>query len=255
MTDTPLDHLHQDMLKQDSEDSRRRYFSRFLATQILLALEKPAGETISPKTLEVEGDILALAFDSEARLAGFADTEHYVSMSGRDLAGLLKAGELGLGLNLAGEGYPLHLSPQDVVWLTEQSAQEADQVEDRVTELGPPGDLSDGLLDALDQRLASMKGLATSAFLVRVQRDKSDARLLLLLTGALPAMRGQIAGHIAEALAIRNVQEALDVGFADPGDPLLMAAVRHGLRIDLPQLEASAPKPPGSDPDTPPRLH
>lgn len=254
MCETPLDRLHIAMIKTADERSRRRYFSEFLATDIVLALEKPADQTLSPKTLVVGADTLALAFDTEKRLAGFGQTHHYAVMAGRDLVELLKDSGLGLGLNLAGEGHALHLAPSHIQWLSQQNADPAN-VEEKITVIGPPGDVSGKLLDVLHRRLTSLAALAEAGFLVTTEQESGEGQLLLLLCGVPLQMRAQFAGHIAEALALENVDVALDVGFAEPGDPLLMAAARHGLQIEMPSPIKPTIAAPGSDPDKPPKLH
>lgn len=251
---TPLDQDHARMMAApEDEGPRRAYFARFAASDLLLLLEGPASETIHPRTVSVEGEEVALAFDTALRLASFdARSSDFVSLPGRDLAAMLAGAGLGLGLNLGGEGAAMHLSASDLAWIAEQvPAMEASDIAS--ARIGPPKGASEALLGALDARLATMAGLATAAHLVTVEEGEGAQRLLLVFEGTPPPFRAQVAGHVAEALKIAAIDTALDVSFGEPGAPILLAAVRHGLRFDLPMPEQ--PAAPGSDPEKPPRLH
>ena len=253
--DTPLDALQRAMeAAPDDEVARRSYFARLLAQELVLLLDAPPGRTVSPRLVEIDGQMLALAFDGEARLAAFAGAADYAALSGRDLAALLAGHGLGLGLNLGGEGAPLHLAAQDVAWLAEQGV-DAQPDSGRIAEIMPPRPLTAELLAVLDARLATLAGLAEAAYLVGARMADGQAVLLLVVTGAAPSARARIAGSIAEALRVAAMERPLDVVFAGPGDPLLLPALRHGIRIDLPGPEAPEPVAPGSDPSKPPRLH
>ena len=250
---TPLDQDHARMMSAPEDETlRRAYFARLAATDLLLLLDDPAKETIRPRTVTVEGEEVALAFDTALRLASFGgQSSDFVSLPGRDLAAMLAGASLGLGLNLGGEGAAMHLSSADLGWIAEQVPPlETDDV--ATARIGPPARASETLLQTLDARLATMGGLARAAHLVSVEEGEGAARLLLVVEGTPPPFRAQVAGHVAEALRIAAIDLPLDVSFGEPGAPILLAAIRHGFRFDLPTPDR--PKAPGSDPDKPPRL-
>ena len=112
MMETPLDRAHAAMMSApEDEGARLRYFGVFAGTEFALLLTGPPGEMVDLKTLEVEERTLALAFDSEVRLAEFvegaADT---LTLTGSDLADLLAGTGLGLGVNLGPSGAPMELT-------------------------------------------------------------------------------------------------------------------------------------------------
>lgn len=252
---TPLDALHAAMVADpDNETPRRAYFARLLASDLVLALDGPAADTAAPRLLEVEGHRVALAFDSEARFAEIGGAPDYLAMTGRELAAILAGAGLGLGLNLASDGAALHLAPDDVNWLAQQGGDAREEAA-KITSVGPPVSAPQDLLSTLDARLATLTGLAEAAFLVTIEREDGASSLVLICAGTPPPLRAQVAGNIAEALRVGGFELGLDVAFADPGDPLLPPAHRHGLRFDVPRPEAAAPSAPGSNPDKPPRLH
>ena len=206
------------------------------------------------KTLEVEERTLALAFDSEVRLAEFvegaADT---LTLTGSDLADLLAGTGLGLGVNLGPSGAPMELTPDNLDWILEEAPPEVGEAEGAIDAVHRPDNVPPGLLEALDARLATLPGQAEAAYLVAAKGEEVDT-LLLVITGAHPAKRSAVAGQIAEGLRFSDVDSPLDITFADPGDPLLLAVARHGIRFDVPK-DGGSQMPPGSDPDKPPRLH
>ena len=71
------------------------------AELFLLLTEEPLGDTIEPALFDLEEGRVALAFDTEARLAAFAEgPAPYAALPGRVVAQFLSGQKLGLGLNV-----------------------------------------------------------------------------------------------------------------------------------------------------------
>lgn len=242
----------------DGPEAERAFYGELAATELYLALDGEAdGETVTPQLFSVEGGSFVLVFDREERLSAFAEGPvAHAALSGRALAAMLAGQGVGLALNPEVTEASLLLGPEAVDWLAEALGPGPDEVEDRVQEVGPPGTVPEGLLTALDRRLATAMGRARSAYLVSATVEAGGRGHLLAFVDPVPGAEGALATLVQEALIFSGVDAGtLDVAFVAAQDPVAARLARVGLRFDLPQPEApAAPQPPGSDPDRPPRL-
>ncbi|MEM7753383.1 MAG: SseB family protein, partial [Pseudomonadota bacterium] len=102
-------------------------------------------------------------------------------------------------------------------------------------------------------KLASARGLARMAYLVAVTYPGGRPGHMLAFIAPTPGAEGALANAISEVLVFSGIEAGtLDVAFFAPTDPIAAKLAKHGLRFDLPQVEAM--KPPGSDPTKPPKL-
>lgn len=256
---TPLDTAHAEMQTDPDNDSlRMRFFERLVDAELYLLLEAEAsGDVVTPRLVEMGDQRLVLVFDRDARLAEFAgDIAPHATLSGRALAQMLTEEGLGLFLNPEVAPSSFALDAAGVAWLTDIIAQGPEAREDRLTELHPPHDLPEILLQALDQKLATAEGLAQAAFLVRTTNIDGGVGHMLAFLGALPEAEQALAQAVSEALTFSGIEMGtLDVGFFDGSHPLVEGLTRAGLRFDLPQphspLQQAAP---GLDPERPPIL-
>jgi hypothetical protein len=256
---TPLDVAHAAMeAAPDDEGARLRFYERLAASELCLLLAREAeGDRIEPAVFAPEGGTCVLAFDSEARLAAFAEgAAPYAALSGRALAGMLAGQGMGLGLNLGVAPSAILLPAGAMEWLAEMLAEAPAEVAARPVELRVPKGLPEAVLRALDARLAGMAGMARAAWLVSARYEDGAQGHLLGFVGAVPGAEGALARAVSEVLAFSGLEAAaLDVGFFEASDPVLARMAACGLRFDLPEAEArSAPAAPGSDPEKPPRL-
>jgi hypothetical protein len=256
---TPLDAAHAAMeAAPEDEAARLRFYERLAASELCLLLEREAeGDSIDPVVIAPEGQNCVLVFDSEARLAAFAEgTAPYAALSGRALAMMLAGQGMGLGLNLGVAQSAILLPPEAVDWLAGMLAEAPEEVAARPVEFRVPGGLPEAMLRALDARLAGMAGMARAAWLVAVRYEGGAQGHLLGFVGAVPGAEGALARAVSEVLVFSGLEAAaLDVGFFEASDPVLARMAGCGLRFDLPEVEARpAPVAPGSDPERPPRL-
>ena len=70
------------------------------------------------------------------------------------------------------------------------------------------------------------------------------------------AVPDRVLGAVSEALVFSGIEAgALDVAFLDADDPAAARLAKVGLGFEIPEREGvESPRPPGSDPDRPPRL-
>ncbi len=257
---TPLDDAHAAMTAAPDEDGARLAFHDRLASSelyLLLTREPEPGAALDPRLFETSQGTFVLAFDRLERLSDFAEgSAPYAALSGRVLAGMLAGNGVGLALN-PGVAPSSYLMPPDAVsWLHETLADAPDELEARPAEIAAPGDLPDRLLTALDAKLASARGLARMAYLAAVTWDSGARGHLLAFVDATPGAEGALARAVREALVFSGLEAgSLDVAFFAAPEPVTARLARVGLRFDLPRFEAATtPAPPGSDPETPPRL-
>jgi len=255
---TQLDTAHAAMETGD-DTARLRFYEHLAQTELHLLLRAEAAtDTLSPEVFAVEGVDYVLAFDTLDRLSGFVGrAAEHASLPGRALVRMLVTRGLGLGLNLEAPSSML-LPPDAMGWLAQTLDHAPEQAELKLQELRAPGQLPDGLLTALDARLARMAGLARAAYLAGATYPGGARGHILVIEGAQTDAEPALAQAVSEALTFSGVEAgALDVAFV-PADAALVARLGPvALRFDLPKVAATEPAPrkaPGSDPDTPPRL-
>ncbi|WP_298920736.1 SseB family protein [uncultured Roseobacter sp.] len=259
---TPLDLAHAAMEAAPADDAARlRFYERLAASELFLMLAQEAvgDEQISPEVFDLGEARYVLVFDREDRLAEFAgQVVPYVALSGRVLSGMLAGEGLGLGVNLEVAPSAILLPESAVTWLHETLGHLPDEVEATIAQVHPPTGLPEALITAIDSKLATAMGLAQCAYLVGTTDDAGKRGHLLGFLGAIPEAQDALARAAAEALTFSGLEAgAMDVGFFRASDPMARRMETAGLRFDLPQLQARAPTaviPPGSDPETPPKL-
>ena len=236
---TALDDLAVTPFHDADAPLRARMLSRLADTELAVALlREPAGDEVALRMFPLEGGEVALACDSEDRLADFfgAPTP-YAAMPGRVLAGLLKGAGAGLLVN-PGAPSEMLLDAGLLDWLTGALAGAPEEAEARLRLVAPAPEVLEALAEPLAARLADMRGLASGAALVGV----AGGGHLLVLAGTDPARQPAVAKALAEALAFLPPQPGgVDVSFAETPPPA------GALRFDmtLPEAPAPAPKPKG----------
>lgn len=255
---TALDRAHSEM--ETGATGRLRFFAVLAETELFLLLEREAeGDAIEPRLFPVEGGDVALAFDTEARLAEFAGGVAYAALPGRVLVELLATQGLGLGLNLDVAPSSTLLPAEALDWLTRTLGVDAPSERDeRISELRPPDELPHPLTDALAERLVGAAGRADRAFLAGVQYAGGGSGHLLAILGARPRDEPALARAVSEALTFSGVEEgALDVVFLAADHPLATRLGAVAMRFDIPSPappRREPPAAPGSDPSRPPKL-
>lgn len=256
MSDTALDQAHQAMIKAPENDQLRlEFFGKLASAELFLFLETEASDDqVEPQIFETEDGSFVLAFDREDRLADFAgNAVPYAALSGRALVNLLNGSELGVLLN-AGFPSSVAITPDALHWMWKTLSSPPEQNLGKIKEISAPR-TSQRLLGALDGALANAVGLAKSAYLASATYEDGTNALLLAVLNAKPGAETSLANAIQEALMFSENQEPLDVVFISPDTPILGLLEKHGLRFDLPTTSAAQPpKPPGLDPNTPPKL-
>ncbi len=254
MADTPLDAAHAAMEAAPGDDAARlRFYERLVEGEVILLLAaEPRGTVIEPKVFALEDGPVVAGFDREDRLAAFLDAPApYAALPGRSAVTLLAQRGLGLGLNLGVAPSSILLPAAAVAWLAGVLGAEPQAVPVTPDAIGRPEGVPDGLLAALEGKLARMAGLARAAYLLGAAAgDGSRGHLLAFLDPAAGAER-VLARAVAEAVVFSGLDAAaLDVGFFAAADPVAARIARAGLRIDLAVPEAAAPP----RADAPPRL-
>ena len=257
---TPLDAAHAAMEAAEADAARLRFYGLLADTELCVLLEREAeGETLSPQVFPLAEGPVVLAFDSEDRLAAFAEgPAPYAALPGRVLAGLLAGQGLGLGLNLGVAPSSTLLAPDAVAWLAGMVEAAPEELAARPDEIGPPDGLPDAVRAALLAALARARGIASAAWLAGVRYGDGRAGFLLAFIGTRPGAQEALARAAGGAVGFADAAPlSLDVTFLAEDDPAVARLARVAERIDLsPPAPAAAPVPraPGSDPDRPPIL-
>jgi hypothetical protein len=261
MQQTPLDAAFLDLQSASGDDAARLpYFERLADSELFLLLEKEAeGDRISPEVFETDEGQFVVVFDREERLVAFTGrAAPFVALSGRIVAHMLSGQGMGLGVNLGVEGYENLLDPDALTWLLQTLEHAPQHEEDVPAELAPPKGLPEKLLGALDRKLPSAVGLATSAHLAAVTYKSGRHGHLLAFLDAQLGAEEALANAIGEALTFSGIEAGeLDVIFVRSEDAITAPLLRVAMGFDLPQpvhpdpVEIAAP---GSDPEKPPIL-
>lgn len=258
---TPLDVAHAAMIANPDDDAARlRFFERILDAELIVLLEaEPTDERLRPRVVDLDAGRFALVFDRDARLAAFlSEPAPYAALPGRRLAVALAGAGLGLALNPGVAPSEALLSAEEIGWLAGMTDPEAaETAEAQVRSVGPPAGASPALIAALGPKLAAMTGRIEAAWLGALRLDDGTERLALAIAGAPEAAQPAVAAAIAETVRFSGAPEAaLDVTFLADGAPARAAFERVGLRFRPPPSasEPAAPRPPGRDPNRPPKL-
>lgn len=239
---TALDELASISFHEAPAHVRARMLSRLADTELSVALTaEPVGDDIEFRTFPLDGAQVALACDSEDRLAGFfGGPVAYAALPGRVLAGILR--DAGTGL-LVNPGHPseMLLDAATLDWLTGALSHAPEQAEARLRLTAPAPQVVTDLAGPLAQRLGDMRGLITGAALVGVQGKDAAAAHILLIAGAETDRQPAIAKALAETLAFLPEQPGgVDISFSDQDFP--PAALRFDMVDPTPE---PAPRPKG----------
>ena len=258
---TGLDQAFLNMDGAPGEDALRlRFFDRLADSTLFLMLSEEAkGDNLSPELFEIADGRFVLVFDTEDRLAQFADRiVPYAAISGRVLARMLDGEGIGLGLNLDVAPSSTLIPAEAMTWLDTTLGSAPEEVEEHVVAVERPAGLPETVLAALGDKLTAAPGLAQSAFVVSVRYAGGRRGHMLAFVGAAEAAQSALAKAAGEALTFSGIEAgAMDVGFFAPDDPMVQRLSAFGLRFDIPELpKAGNPGPmaPGRDPDSPPKL-
>lgn len=257
---TEIDRAHAAMEAAPQDDAARlAFYERLADSEVFLLLAGEAeDDRITPETFEIADATYALIFDREERLSDFTGRPvPYAGLPGRALIGMLAGQGVGLGLNLDVAPSAMLIPAEAVDWLAQTLLHSPTETEGRIVELLPPAGLPEALIAGLDRKLALAAGLAPWACLAGVRYDSGARGHVLAFVDAAPGAEAALAHAAGEALTFSGVEAGvMDVLFVRGTDPITARLARTGLRFDLPEppVAPSAPPPPGSDPNTPPKL-
>ena len=259
MIETPLDRAHRAMeAAPDQHGPRIRFYGAIAASELFVLLDaEPAGGKIVPSVFPVDDQKLALAFDTEERLADFTGkATHFATLSGRKLLRILAEGGLSFGLNLDVAPSSILLPPETIQWIIDRSDSAPSILELSTAEFSPPADIPESVLLALETALGATSASAETAYLVRYSAAGKGAGDALCFQGARTEDYQALVAAVTEAMAFSGIEAgSVDVTFLDAGSPLLPLLERNGLRIELPKPAApDIHRAPGSNPEKPPRL-
>lgn len=257
-----LDALHAAM--QAGGEAEGLAFYRALAdAELFVLLEAEAeGEVMTPRVFDLAEGTVLLAFDSEERLAGFADGPlPYAALPGRVIAGqMVRQGpgfgiRLSLGLNLgSGAASEVVLPPEAMDWLMQMLNQPEPEARNEVILGFEAPVVPQALLQALPAALTG----ASRAYLVGVRYKGGRRDQLLALTGVNARAEAKVARAVNEALAFSGIEAgALDLAFVTAGDAVFKRMEGVALIIaplskpEAPRAEQAAR---GRDGGRPPKL-
>jgi hypothetical protein len=267
MTDqTDLDHAMRRMADApDDTQARLEFHAELTRAELFVLLEaEVTGDALEPRVFDLSDGQAVIAFDSEARLAGFAgQATAYAALPGRVLVPMLAAAPDPLSLLInPDEDHAALLSPDALRWLVETldapAPDEGQATPEGFAAPALPPEVLARLVPALERRLSGMPGLALTV-LAAVRWQGGGQGHVLALAGLPEAAQAPLARAVSEALALSGLEAgALDVIF--PPDTAMQLIAGAGLTLSpapfvSPDDQVVTPGGnPGLDPDRPPRL-
>jgi len=256
---TPLDQAFARMMAEPETDAfRLRYYEVLAQNPLYLLLDGASGDTIQPTEIEISGTPYVLAFDSEARLADFATgPADMAAMTGAELAAMVAGSAYGIGLNL-GVAASEYLLPSDAVaWLAGMLEGGGNFHDWKPESLHRPIHLDGEFATALAERIATLPGLATEAWLSEAREGDAEPTYLFAIAGAARADQPRIRQAVLDVVRFSGVSDiTLDIGFFELDDPLIIPMKSLGLPFPFPPApEIPQPAAPGMQPGKPPKLH
>ena len=216
-------------------------FYRALAdAELFLLLETEAeGEVVLPRVFDLaEGPVL-LAFDSEERLAAFADGPlPYAALPGRVIAGQMAGLDLSLGLNLgSGAASEVILHPEALEWMVQM----LDQAPPRTAVEQIAGFEAPVVPKKVLKTLPAALSGAERAYLVGVRYRSGRREQLLAVIGVAERDEARVARAVNEALAFSGIDAgAMDLAFVTAEDGVLARMAGLALVFEPPLAPAKA---------------
>ncbi|MEI4484912.1 SseB family protein [Frigidibacter sp. MR17.14] len=261
---TVLDLAHR-LMEDAPEDAgaRMRFYERLADTELfLLLLDEAEGDApVRPQVFALDEGRFVLAFDTEERLATFAEAPTpYAAIPGRVVMAMLaQAGELGLGLNLAVAPSSFLMPAGAVSWLADMLAAAPEAASGLPKGFARPTALPPELEPALRAKLSQLAGFAETALLAAVTYADDRRGHMLAFLGAREGSEPALAKAVGEALAFSGIEAGeIDVSFLAPDSAAARTMDGVAIRLEIPQLAeapaAKGPTAPGMDPGRPPIL-
>jgi hypothetical protein len=253
----------------DGSAAHLRFYQILAETPLVLLLTQEAdGGDLAPRLFDLPSGALVLAFDSEERLAIWAQDnglgpQPYAELPARVIAQQLGGFDtVGLGLNFgAGTPSEMILPPQALAWLREVLDIAPQTLPLHIAEVLPLPSPPPEVMAALSIGLARAGGLAQAARLAKVRFGTGAQGHVLAIFGASPQSEAPLSRAVAEALAFSGQEAAmLDVTFLAAESPLAAPVLRLGVEVALPPPlqaappTAATPRAPGMDKAAPPKL-
>lgn len=222
--------LHTAALATDSETGWMLFYKTFAGTQLVVPLERAAGETAAPLLTRHQGVETVQAYPDMLSFAdALSDPGSYAEMPGADLASML-----------AEEGVPLviHdttevlLAPDQLAWIARTYGAEVTRATGAGVTIATPAAPELALMEALGQTVGALGSDCPEAWLVEMTEPDGTPELVLVLglSDAVKTAEAQIAETVTRA-----IQSVTDRPFAvacsDRGAPLMASARQHGIGI------------------------
>jgi len=236
--ETRLDRLWQAVQATGADDDWLRFYEGFAAQRLIVPLEGQASaDGVRLMTLKVESGEVALAFDGEARFAAFIrEPTDYVTLTGAELAKALAPKGAALALNPGAEPGETVLDAEALGWVARHAGAEVEVEESATgTEVRPPIDPEEPLLEGLGLRVAELGAAVAEAWLIATVSPKGKDAYLCVIRPAeeTKALASAIATELTRVGQIR-ASRPFGVAVVKEGAKLLAAARRFGIGLGVP---------------------
>lgn len=241
---------------RSDEDETGAFYDALFATTVFMPIRGSFDEngeesesearSVEPLIYEVEGDQSILIFDTEERLARWANEPlNYIGIPGSTFFKMFQ-GEMQVGVNLAVAPSSVVIPADVVSWLHDraEAAVESEEVPAGTgMDVTAPPELAPEAIGRLTAKLAGLRKEVHEAIIfslaIDAGEDETQRRVVLgvaLTVGGIEDA-DNIATSLAEAATIAfNGERAFEVALLDPESPLMTAARNVGVKLPIVDL-------------------
>lgn len=224
----------------ESNDARLNYYGVLADTNLFLLLEhEPSNEILEPKSIELDGNRFALAFDCEENLSEFyGEAAEFAQVTGRVLAKMLSEEKIGLGINLGISEGEL-LLPFDVIeWFVSLLDETPNFIPNTPQKFLPSNTFPEVILEALQQKLKPAVGLFIEIWVCGVEYSEDEFSHLICLIGAQKSAEQAMIKSIKEVLSFSDLNLGnIDVAHFDYNDDACRKIRDIGIKLEFPEVQ------------------
>lgn len=227
-----LSALYRAALGTDDRADWHRLWQAVAGTALVLPLDGPAEDSLSPVVVETADGVAVRAFESlDAFAAAIRTPTDQAEIAGAELARMMQGQGAGISVELE-DGTPLLVPAETVDWIAATWGAEVAHSERAGVNVTDPGLPDPEVIQALGEGVGALGADCPEAWLVAMTEPGGAPELVLVLGLADSARKAEQA--IAEALT-RSIQALTDQPFAvacpDRGSALMATARKVGIGI------------------------
>jgi hypothetical protein len=224
----------------ENNDARLNYYGVLADTNLFLLLEQePSNEILEPKSITLEGNRFALAFDCEENLSEFyGEAAEFAQVTGRVLAKMLFDEQIGLGINLGISEGELLLPFEVIEWFVNLLDQTPNFISNTPKKFLSSNTFPVVIIEALQQKLKPAVGLFIEIWVCGVEYSENEFSHLICLVGAQKSAEQAMIKSIKEVLSFSDLNLGnIDVAPFNYNDDACSKIRNIGIKLEFPEVQ------------------